>query len=298
MRVAVPLAIASGLLGGLALSMPLVSVLREVPASGSEGGPSKLATAINPFRSWMGEPREVILVLGTDASGANTDVIVALQVDDGVTRAVQIPRDSYINSWDYGPLKANALYAYGGAGAIKSELSRLLGVSIDHHIVLDLDGIRSISDLVGGVEVDVPKRLYYVDNSQDLLIDLQPGPQLLRGRDLEGFLRWRHDEEGDLGRLERQQLVLHALVKRLTSPNIILRLPALLSRASQNISTDLGPMELGGLLTRIGTTDLEAERLDGRPFMQNNISYWEASWPDLGRWGPDDGQADQDGFRF
>ncbi|QEY31153.1 LytR family transcriptional regulator [Synechococcus sp. RSCCF101] len=296
MRVAVPLAIAAGLAGGLALARPLISLLSEAPLAAPEQGRPNLTAAINPFRNWMGQTGEVFLVLGTDASGTNTDVIVALQVNDGVTRAFQIPRDSYIESWGYGALKVNALYAYGGTEAVKSELSHLLGVTIDHHIVVDLDGIRSLSDLIGGVEVDVPKRLYYVDNSQDLLIDLQPGPQVLRGRDLEGFLRWRHDEEGDLGRLDRQQLVLHALVKKLTSPEIVLRLPVLLGAASQNIRTDLGPMELGGLITRIGTTELEAERLDARPFMLNNISYLETYWPDLSRWEPR--EREDDAFVF
>ena len=67
-----------------------------------------------------------------------------------------------------------------------------------------MDAIETLANLVGGIEVDVPKRLYYVDRSQNLVIDLQPGPQLLKGKDLEGFLRWRNDGRGDFGRLERQ----------------------------------------------------------------------------------------------
>ena len=62
-----------------------------------------------------------------------------------------------------------------------------MGRQINHHILVNLNGIRTLSDLVGGVEVDVPKRLYYRDRSQGLLIDLQPGPQVLQGEDLEGF---------------------------------------------------------------------------------------------------------------
>ena len=46
----------------------------------------------------------------------------------------------------------------------------------------------------------MPKRMYYVDNAQGLYIDLYPGKQLLKGEELEGFLRFRHDETGDLGR--------------------------------------------------------------------------------------------------
>ena len=108
-----------------------------------------------------------------------------------------------------------------------------MGRPINHHILVNLNGIRTLSDLVGGVQVDVPKRLYYRDRSQGLLIDLQPGPQVLQGEDLEGFLRWRHDEEGDLGRLARQQLVLRSLFGSMTRPENLVRLPALIQAAGR-----------------------------------------------------------------
>jgi len=144
---------------------------------------------------------------------------------------------------------------------------------------VNLEGIRTMGDLVGGVQVDVPKRLYYLDRSQGLEIDLQPGPQTLKGRDLEGFLRWRHDGEGDLGRLARQQLVLKSLFSSLKRPENLVRLPALITAAGRNLNTDLGPMELGGLITAMGTTDLETERLKATPFYRNGISYLNTEWP-------------------
>jgi anionic cell wall polymer biosynthesis LytR-Cps2A-Psr (LCP) family protein len=118
-----------------------------------------------------------------------------------------------------------------------------------------------------------------VDNSQGLSIDLQPGRQRLQGHDLEGFLRFRHDEMGDIGRLDRQKLVLKALFEQITRPENLVRLPALLAAAGKDLKTDLGPMEIGGLITAMGGTQLNAERLAGRPFMRDGISYWEAEWP-------------------
>ena len=91
-----------------------------------------------------------------------------------------------------------------------------------------------MADALGGIEVDVPKRMVYSDHSQGLYIDLQPGPQTLKGRDLEGFLRFRHDEMGDIGRLERQQLALQALFRKLTRPEHLVRLPVLLAAAGKN----------------------------------------------------------------
>jgi LCP family protein required for cell wall assembly len=263
----------AGLTGGFLLAIPLTRSL--VPES--EAPP--LLPVSNPFSAWSVFDHREILVLGVDDGGGNTDAIFTLKVEGGRTSITQIPRDSYIESHSFGPVKANALYAYGGHEAVKAELSRLMGRPIDHHILVNLNGIRTLSDLVGGVEVDVPKRLYYRDNSQGLLIDLQPGPQLLKGHELEGFLRWRHDEEGDLGRLARQQLVLKSLFSRLTRPEHLIKLPALIKEAGNNLETDLGAMELGGLITAMGLTELETERLDARPFYRNGISYLDTAWP-------------------
>ena len=262
-----------GLTGGFLLAIPLSRSLM------TESEAPLLLPVSNPFSAWTVFDNREILVLGIDDGGGNTDAIFTLKVEGGRTSITQIPRDSYIDSHSFGPVKANALYAYGGHEAVKAELSRLMGRPIHHHILVNLNGIRTLSDLVGGVEVDVPKRLYYRDNSQGLLIDLQPGPQLLKGRDLEGFLRWRNDEEGDLGRLARQQLVLKSLFSRLTRPEHLVKLPALIKEAGNNLETDLGAMELGGLITAMGLTELETERLDARPFYRNGISYLDTEWP-------------------
>jgi LCP family protein required for cell wall assembly len=266
------LAMAVGLGSGLLLSGPLASFLNSNPLS-------SISRLNNPFATWTGVGNQDVLVLGTDVGGGNTDVITVLRVDGGVTSLTQIPRDSYIEAEGYGPHKINALYSLGGTELLKRELSRKLGRPVSHHLVVNLSAIRRMADALGGIDVNVPKRMYYVDNSQGLFIDLQPGMQTLKGRDLEGFLRFRHDEMGDIGRLERQQLALKALFSKLTRPDQLVRLPLLLNAAGQNLKTDLGPMELGGLITLMGTTKLETRRLGGRPFYRDGISYWEADWP-------------------
>ncbi|CAK6692009.1 LCP family protein [Synechococcus sp. CBW1107] len=269
------LAMLMGLGGGLALSGPLASLLPQDWASQTAKLTGQLS---NPFAAWGANGRDV-LVLGTDVGGGNTDVMFSIRIENGVTHVTQVPRDTYIDSARYGGIKANALYAYGGADAVKQELSERLGRPIDHHLLVNLGAIRRMGDVLGGVEVNVPKRMYYVDNSQGLYIDLQPGLQTLKGRDLEGFLRWRHDEEGDIGRIDRQKLVLTALFSKLTRPENLVRLPSLIGAAGQDLKTDLGPMEIGGLITAMATTRFDAERLSGRPFDLNGISYWEADWP-------------------
>jgi anionic cell wall polymer biosynthesis LytR-Cps2A-Psr (LCP) family protein len=79
--------------------------------------------------------------------------------------------------------------------------------------------------------------------------------------------------------MDRQQLALKSLFRKLTRPEYLVRLPALMMAARKEIRTDLGPMELGGLITAMGHTQLNTQRLDGRPFYKDGISYWDAVWP-------------------
>jgi len=269
------LATSLGLAAGFALSSPLARLVEgPTPKTASKSEWS------NPFSSWVnfGQDNDV-LILGTDMGGGNTDVIAALRVEGGHTTITQVPRDSYIEAEQYGPMKINALYNSGGVEALKKELAARLGRPIHHHMIVNLGAIRRIADTIGGIEVDVPKRMFYTDNTQGLYIDLRPGVQNLKGRDLEGFLRFRHDETGDIGRMERQQLAVQALFRKLTRPEQLVRLPALVMLSGKDLQTDMGPMELGGLITAISTTDLKIHHLDGRPFDQGGVSYLEIDWP-------------------
>ncbi|MCT0200262.1 LCP family protein [Synechococcus sp. CS-1325] len=281
----------AGLSGGLLLAAPLAGLV-------SSGWKIDTRAIPNPFTAWANTDQD-LLVLGSDVGGGNTDVMLTLRVADGHTTITQVPRDTYINSPRFGPIKANALYAYGGTDAVKEELSHRLGRPIGHHLLINLGAIRRMGDVLGGVEVNVPKRMYYVDNSQGLYIDLQPGVQTLKGRDLEGFLRWRHDEAGDIGRIDRQKLVLSALFAKLTRPENLVRLPSLLAAAGDDVKTDLGPMQIGGLITAMAATNLSTERIGGRPFDQNGISYWEADWPAVSTDSSSSGDGASEGrYRF
>ena len=215
-----------------------------------------------------------VLVIGTDQVSGNTDSLFTLHLDGGKTELTQVPRDTYIESDQYGPMKANALYANGGVPLVQQELSKLLSAPVDHYIVVNLNAVQHLGDALGGVDVDVPKRMLYTDQTQGLTIDLYPGRQLLKGKDLEGFLRFRHDGLGDLGRMQRQQLVLNEVFRKLANPAFVTQLPALLKIAGTDIKTDLSPLQIGGLLSAMGTTKLNIQQLSGKSYWHADVDYW------------------------
>jgi len=222
----------------------------------------------------LGLDQKPVLVLGSDVVSGNTDVIFAVQIHNGITRVIQVPRDTYVETAGQGVMKANALYGLLGPAAVKQEMSQLIGMPVQHHLKVNLDAVAKVADALGGVEVEVPKRMVYVDNSQGLYIDLDPGLQVLKGEKLEGFLRFRHDEQGDLGRMERQRLVINQVFRKLAQPATLAQLPALLKIAGEDIDTDLSPLELTQLLGAMGHTKLSTQRLNGREYWENELSYW------------------------
>ncbi|MCP9850323.1 LCP family protein [Cyanobium sp. Morenito 9A2] len=260
-----------GLVIGAALAGPIPQLLGPLLA-GLQQSSQLLGSVVSP--PYGGR----ILVMGTDQVATNTDVIFTAQVKEGRTELTQVPRDTYIESDAYGVLKANALYGAGGMPAVEQELGKLLGEPLERYMIVNLDAVQHLGDALGGVEVEVPKRMYYTDSRQGLSIDLYPGRQLLKGKDLEGFLRFRHDEMGDLGRMERQRLVLAEVFRKLAQPSALAQLPQLLQIAGKDIKTNLSPGELGGLLGALRTTKLASSRLAGQPFWHDNLSYW---MPDL-----------------
>jgi LCP family protein required for cell wall assembly len=240
------------------------------PGLASLNIPQQLGQMLLPLG--LGQRR--VLVLGTDQVGGNTDVMMAVQVQDGLTRIIQVPRDTYVETSEHGVLKANAIYGLMGSAAVKSEVSALIGMPIERHLKLNLAAVSKVADALGGVSVDVPKRMVYQDRSQGLYIDLYPGQQVLKGEALEGFLRFRHDEFGDLGRMERQRLVINQVFGKLAQPATLAQLPALLKIAGEDIHTDLSPLEITQLLAAMAHTKLSSQRLPGREFWENDLSYW------------------------
>ena len=225
------------------------------------------------------QPPQDVLILGTDSSGVLTDVMATLHPTQKGLHLMQIPRDTYINSPIHGEIKANALFALGGIQETETEVSNLLGRPLQHHILINLRAIRKMGDAVGGLELNVPKAMYYNDSSQNLSIALEPGLQTLKGKDLEGFIRFRHDELGDVGRMERQKLVITALLKKLATPEILALLPQLISVVGSDIKTDLNPIQMVSLATAVAGKPLISARLPGTPGYHNNISYWFVGSP-------------------
>jgi LCP family protein required for cell wall assembly len=191
---------------------------------------------------------------------------------------LSIPRDTRAETPGHrGWRKINSAYALGGPPLTIQTVENLLDVRIHYYVKLGPQSFAKLIDAVGGVWVDVERDMKYHDWWGDLYIDLKRGRQLLDGQQAMGYVRFRYDALGDIGRTERQQKVIQALFARLQEPDVILRAPQILRAATENTETNLTPHDMATLawfLKRLGSDRVVTATLPGHfaPV------FWEPDW--------------------
>ncbi len=168
----------------------------------------------------------------------DTLMLVTVRPAKKSLHVLSIPRDTQVLIPGYGTEKINAAHAIGGIDRTKAVVESLVDVEVDHVVEVSLKGAIQFLDELGGVDVFVENRMHYQDKTAKLLIDLKPGMQHLDGKTAVGFARFRHDALGDIGRVARQQALLHALEQKLVNPVNWWRLPKLASAAGQLFHSD------------------------------------------------------------
>lgn len=175
---------------------------------------------------------------------SDTMMLVIVDPAHKSVRGVNIPRDTMTEIPGYGTQKINAANAIGGPVLAKDTVSQLLNLNVDHFVVVNVQGLVEAVDELGGITVDVPKRMSYMDWTAKLKIDLEPGVHTLTGNQAMGFVRYRHDDMGDIGRIQRQHVFMRAIIGKLMQPGTWPRLPKLISIVHRNVLTDLNDLQL------------------------------------------------------
>ncbi|GGR28031.1 LCP family protein [Deinococcus ruber] len=183
-----------------------------------------------------------------DYSGLTDTIVLAQLRADGSVGLLSIPRDTWTTLPGWGASKINASNRHGGPQMLVSAVQQLTGLHIDSYALLSLNALRDLTQAAGGVTLTVPEDMKYDDTAGHLHIDLKAGRQHLSGTQVEGFLRFRHDALGDIGRVTRQQLFLGALSAQLRSPLNVWRLPSVVAALDRNAKSDLNRQDFAGIL--------------------------------------------------
>ncbi len=232
--------------------------------------------------------RQNILLLGIDSNGQGTDMwegtrsdtILVVNIDPKThsIKAISIPRDSKVYLPDgKGIQKINSAHALGGINLVKKTLKETFGIKIDRYILIHDEAVEKVVDALGGIPIYVEKRMLYHDYAGKLHIDLEKGNTVLNGKQAVGYLRYRKDGLGDIGRTHRQQWFMKSLFDKLHSPQVITKIPEVLNVAHTYIKTDMSFYELSqyaAMARSIDRNKVEIATLPGAPNQRGYISYW------------------------
>lgn len=234
----------------------------------------------------------LFLLVGIDtfdiktSGNERTDTIILSSVNfkTGDIKMLSIPRDTRIPV--KGKLdKVNHAHGYGGISLTLQTLRDFLNIDVEHYVKLDYKAVEEIVNAIGGVEIDVPRRMKYDDTTKgkEFHVDLQPGIQTLDGDQAIQFLRWRKNNdgsgypEGDVGRVKAQQMFMKEVVKQTLRPKNIFKLPKLTRTYYNYIDTNipLSTVLKGvGMANKIDLENMTTATLPGEGQYIGRISYY------------------------
>ncbi|MFD3695550.1 LCP family protein [Streptomyces sp. NPDC058646] len=167
---------------------------------------------------------------GAPCRCTDTIMLVHLSADRERASVISLPRDSYAQvpahhdlvtgkAHKAHPLKLNAAYAEGGPGLTVRTVENMTRVKIDHYLEVDFTSFMKTVDAVGGVEICTAKTM----RDRNTGLDLLPGTHRLSGGQALQYVRSRQvDGASDLGRMQRQQRFVAALIKQATGSGVLL----------------------------------------------------------------------------
>ncbi|UBV43397.1 LCP family protein [Deinococcus taeanensis] len=213
-----------------------------------------------------------------------TDTLMLAQAwPDGRVNLLSIPRDSWVNIPGFGWGKINSANVHGGAEMLMRSVQALTGLPVDGYALLSLNAVPALTDAAGGVTVDVGQAMKYDDNAGKLHIDLKPGRQRLNGEQMVGFLRFRHDNLGDIGRIARQQQFVGALGAQVRNPLNVWRLPLMVAAVDRNMKSNLTRAQVGALMgAGLSGVKIKTHQVPGDFGYRGAASIWEVDRAALG----------------
>lgn len=240
----------------------------------------------SPF---IGETNLLVVGLDNVEGSHRTDTILVVHISpkDKKVIVVSIPRDTLMDIPGIGYTKVNHAFAYGGINLTRKTLEDFLGIKIPFSVAINFDGLAKVIDTLGGLTINVEKRMYYVDYAGGLFVDLYPGTQRLNGRQALGYVRFRHDSTGDIGRILRQQKFMQALAGKIITKKNVLSAPKVILSLLSNINTNMSVRQVLGLSLAMRQSfdigNIEMISIPGDSVMIDKVYYMKPNLAEVAR---------------
>lgn len=230
---------------------------------------------------------ENFVVAGVDEEGLRTDLILLCQYND-ITKKInvlQIPRDTKVDT-KRSDKKINSAYGTKEREtALFRDIKNITGIEPDKYVIISFKAFRELVDAIGGVEVEVPFRMYYHDPVQSLTIDLLPGKQLLDGKHAEMYMRFRMNDDGsgykngDIDRIAAQKKFYGLVADKLLNVKNVFKTHKMMQIFKENVKMNFSGEEILSYLGKIPSLNKEninIVSLPGEGKYIGKVSYFVA----------------------
>ncbi|MBC1242526.1 LCP family protein [Listeria welshimeri] len=182
-----------------------------------------------------------VLLIGSDSRGADQGrsdslMIAHYNTKTNTPKLVSIMRDTYVDIPGHGKNKINAAYSYGGPELVRQTIKENFGVDVEYYVVANFEGFPKIVDTLApeGIKINAEK-----DMSKNIDVSIKKGEQVMDGKTLLQYARFRKDAEGDFGRIRRQQQVLEALKEQALDVGDVTKIPDVIGKLQGYSSTNI-----------------------------------------------------------
>ena len=247
-------------ISALAFGTVTASINKIDVFGGIDNRPDKKSTAMNYLlvgsdtREGLSKEELKKLRVGSvaTAAGKRSDTMLLVHISKARDKAIliSIPRDTFALIPEHkskaGKLipavhsKINSSFNWGGAPLLIQTIEEMTDLKIDHYVEINFAGFARIVDSIGGVEVCTKKNI----NDPKSHLILEAGVHTLNGIESLKYVRTREfDGLGDLGRMQRQQAFMSAVLRKATSAGVLLNpvtMTSFINSALSAVTTDTG----------------------------------------------------------
>lgn len=225
-----------------------------------------------------------IIVLGVDERPEEDDpgrsdtlFVVMLDTSNKNVSLLSVPRDTRVHIPKYGFDKINHAYPLGGHELTQRAVEEFLGIKVNNYVMVDFKGFKGLVDAIGGVDIEVEQDMYYRDSWDGFTVDLKKGKQHMNGNTAIQYVRYR-DEEGDIGRVRRQQRFIMAMYEKIASEQLLKNIPGLAKQLTSMIKTDMNVADMitlgKAMHTMVKETGVKMNTVPGVGEYLDEISYY------------------------
>jgi LCP family protein required for cell wall assembly len=150
--------------------------------------------------------------------------------------------------------KAAAEGSSPGIEAMRAAAEGITGLTIPYFVLIDIQGLTTMIDALGGVDIDVAERIAIAEPGtpvSEVPEWIEAGPQHLSGYFALSYARSRYNGLGDYDRMARQQVLQEALLRQMNPANVLTKFQGIAAASSDVVKTNI-PQSMLGYFVQLG----------------------------------------------